>query len=118
MGYTHYWKSSAPFADSAWKSFVTAAKKLFALKKDILANGFGEEGTSPEIGEDFVSFNGIGDAAHETCHITKNAVNFEFCKTARKEYDAVVVEILLLARLYNPTLVLTSDGGANVFKIS
>lgn len=115
MGYTHYWKIRKSFTDAAWTSFTNDTKSLFASTKIPLADGFGDTGTVPEIDDKGVTFNGLEDDGHETCQITKSATDFEFCKTARKPYDEVVVAVLKLARKYNPSIELSSDGGSEVF---
>lgn len=114
MGYTHYWNHDG-FSDEAWEKFLSDAKEIFARNKDILANMFGEKGTRPEITNTRIAFNGIEDQSHETCQITKKGIKFDFCKTALKDYDPVVVEILKAARKHNPTMCLRSDGGENIF---
>jgi hypothetical protein len=43
------------------------------------------------------------------------APEFEFCKTARKPYDSVVVEFYKLIRKHAPSTILNSDGGDEVF---
>ena len=60
-------------------------------------------------------FNGIGDDSHETAVVYKGASEFEFCKTARKPYDSVVVEFYKLIRKHAPSTILSSDGGDEVF---
>jgi hypothetical protein len=110
MGYTQYWKIRKSFTDAAWTSFTNDVKSLFASTKIPLAGAFGTTGTTPEVNHGVVSFNGVEDDSHETCQITKSACDFEFCKTAHKPYDAVVVAVLKLARKYNPSTELSSDG--------
>ena len=115
MGYTHYFESKTKFTTANWNKFKKEAKLVFLKYKNILANGLGEKNTSPIVTAKFISFNGIQDDSHETCFISKTNVGFNFCKTALKPYDVVVVEILKLAQKYNKSIALTSDGGSNVF---
>ena len=115
MGYTHYFKSKESFTDAAWNSFVNDAKQLFANTKIPIGNGHGEPGTDPIITENTIIFNGIEDDSHESCCVSRYAVDFEFCKTAYKPYDSVVVEFWKLARKHNPSIELSSDGGREVF---
>ena len=110
MGYTHYWKIRKPFTNEAWTEFTNDVQSLFASTKIPLAGGFGDTGTVPEIDDKGVTFNGLEDDGHETCQITKSVCDFEVCKTAQKPYDAVVVQVLKLARKYNPSIELSSDG--------
>ena len=60
-------------------------------------------------------FNGVGIDSHETAVVYKQASSFEFCKTARKPYDSVVVEFYKLIRKHAPSTILSSDGGDEVF---
>ena len=115
MGYTHYWKIRKPFTNEAWTAFTNDVKSLFVSTKIPLVGGFGDTFTTPEVNRNVVSFNGLEDDGHETCQITKSVCDFEFCKTAQKPYDAVVVQVLKLARKYNPSIELLSDGGSEVF---
>ena len=110
MGYTHYWKIRKPFTNNSWTEFTNDVKSIFASTKIPLAGVYGTTGTTPEINDKCVNFNGLEDDSHETCQITKSACDFEFCKTAQKPYDAVVVQVLKLARKYNPSIELSSDG--------
>jgi hypothetical protein len=73
-----------------------------------LANAMGEEGTSPEISDDHLSFNGSGaDDSYETFRLSRkqspdtwtlNDANDQFSggyvKTDRRPYDKVVVAML------------------------
>jgi hypothetical protein len=70
MGYTHYFTQTRDFTREEWKQI---REELEALLKDVehvrgipLANGNGDHGTSPEISDDRIWFNGAGDGAHET----------------------------------------------------
>ena len=115
MGYTHYWRQPQPFTDTAWESFTNEVRNVFASTKVPLANGLGARDTDPNIAKNFVRFNGVEDDGHETCTVNRCAVDFDFCKTAHKPYDSVVVQVLKLARKHNPSIELSSDGGPNVF---
>lgn len=112
MGYTHYFPQKHDFTETEWKSITTFAKKLFKYKKDILANWNGDKGTKPEISETEISFNGIDEDAHETCTIHRfNDKEFNFCKTAEKPYDAVVVALLIYINdVAKSALDISSDG--------
>ena len=115
MGYTHYWKIRNAFTDETWNAFVNDVKQVFNTTDIPIANGHGEEGTTPIIDESKIIFNGVGDDSHESCFVTKSSCNFEFCKTSYKPYDKVVVKVLKLAREHNPSIELSSDGGYRVF---
>ena len=115
MGYTHYWSSTSAFSDQAWNDFIKETRSIFDTTKIPLPNSHGEKNTNPEITDIDIAFNGVEDDSHESCVISKSPVEFEFCKTARKPYDFIVVQILKLARKYNPSFDLRSDGGNKVF---
>lgn len=116
MGYTHYMSKKRAFTDAEWKLFIKKARAILDKHADILADGNGE-GTKPVIKDTSLVFNGRGDDSHETCFIPKTAVEFDFCKTARKPYDEVVVEIYKLVRevLGVNGVNISSDGGKEVF---
>lgn len=117
MGFTHYWKpgkknTTVPTAriDAANQ----AIKIILSEHKDILANGSGDEGTQPEEEAGHLYYNGIGDEAHETMVVHTDPAGlpaFSFCKTARKEYDKVVVACLAtLAYHWGDAIDISSDG--------
>jgi hypothetical protein len=103
------------FTDAQWAAFTKAARKLLASTKIPLAGPNGEPGTKPEIDDHWVAFNGVGEDAHETAAVEREANEFEFCKTAEKPYDEVVVEFYKLVRKHLPSTPLSSDGGKEVF---
>lgn len=115
MGYTHYINNFPGFTDTQWNAFVADVKLLFASSKVPLAGPHGVDGTMPVL-TPYVSFNGVGEDAHETAHIGKTPTNFEFCKTAHKPYDEIVVQFYKLIRKHAPGTELSSDGGPNVFR--
>lgn len=90
-------------------------KKLIKSSKVPLGNGYGDVDSKPVFNKDYIAFNGVGDDAHETASVTKEASKFEFCKTARKPYDSVVVEFYKLIRKHAPSTELNSDGGDEIF---
>ena len=70
MGYTHYWTQTRDFTRDEW---VQIREDFEALLKDVqhvqgipLANGMGDPGTSPEITDEKIWFNGAGDDHYET----------------------------------------------------
>lgn len=90
-------------------------KKLLKNSNVPLGDANGEIGTKPVFNSRHIMFNGIGDDSHETAVVYKGASEFEFCKTARKPYDSVVVEFYKLIRKHAPSTILNSDGGDEVF---
>lgn len=115
MGYTHYLRNKRAFTDAEWKALTEDVKKLIANCGVPIGNGHGDAGSSPVFNNRHIMFNGIGDDSHETALVKKDASSFEFCKTARKPYDKVVVEFYKLIRKYDPKVILSSDGGDEIF---
>lgn len=115
MGYTHYWKIRKPFTNEGWAAFVKDIKNLFNTTTIPIANGHGDVGTKPIINNKYIAFNGEGDDSCETCYISREVVDFSFCKTRGNFYDSVVVKALKLARKHNPSIELRSDGGPEIF---
>lgn len=115
MGYTHYIRNRPAFTAAQWAAFVKDVRALLKKAKVPLANGAGDEGTIPEISETHIAFNGVGEDSHETAFVNREATDFDFCKTAYKPYDEVVVEFYKLIRKHLPGTELTSDGGDEVF---
>lgn len=115
MGHTNYIRNKRAFTDVEWKSFTSDVKKLLRNSDVPLADSTGMVGSKPEFERSCISFNGVGSDAHETACVTKDAMPFDFCKTAHKPYDKVVVEFYKLVRKYIPDVQLSSDGGDEVF---
>ena len=121
MGYTHYWY---PKEANYWhpketnhdaETFATLAalaKKVITLAQARGIKLAGPNGTGkPAIRDEFVGLNGVGDESHESFVIQRDGnSDFEFCKTACKPYDVVVVAILVLYKHFFPAIRFTSDG--------
>lgn len=128
MGYTHYYSRS--YTDSNGKleylKFREGAERIIleGVASGVkIADAFGEKLGRWENTDDRVSLNGHGEEAHETfvwdavtppateSAITNVPYHFNFVKTARKPYDAVVVALLLLLKdVYGNAVDLSSDG--------
>jgi hypothetical protein len=115
MGYTHYFKNKPAFTDVQWAALTEDVKKLIKNSNVPLGDANGNIGSKPVFNTRHIMFNGIGDDSHETAVVYKGASEFEFCKTARKPYDSVVVEFYKLIRKHAPSTILNSDGGDEVF---
>ena len=115
MGYTHYYKNKPAFTNAQWAALTADVKKLLKNSKVPLGNSYGDVDSKPVFNKHCIVFNGVGDDAHETASVTKEASEFEFCKTARKPYDSVVVEFYKLIRKHAPSTELSSDGGDEIF---
>lgn len=101
MGYTHYFRQNrAPTLDQ-WRAIAGGFKSLIGHAEDAgdplpIQREYDEVG-APEITEERIVFNGIGDAGHETMLLERDGRGFQFCKTARKPYDRAVIALLILA---------------------
>jgi hypothetical protein len=115
MGYSHYLRQPKPFTDNQWKEFVEEVKQIFKNSDIPIGNAYGDVGSEPLITDINIAFNGIGEDSNETCMITKRVDKFSCCKTRCKPYDKVVVAVYKAARNHNSSIILTSDGGPEVF---
>ena len=123
MGYTHYWEIKKPLTEEVLKDISEKTQQIVALAKEdgiVICNGMGEEGSEPTITPTCVSLNGCEseeeDNAHETFYLSLEDIGFQFCKTARKPYDAVVVSVLKYCKNnYSEYFKISSDGGDEVF---
>lgn len=110
MGYTHYWRVLAPIAPAKFAALASDAKQLIEDNLTApLAYEYDEPAKPALFDESAIRFNGLGDDGHETFVITPEETDFEFCKTARKPYDAAVCVVLLLAGKRGLATI-TSDG--------
>lgn len=128
MGYTHYWRHTTSFNDAQWTRIVNAYTDLLkaAHHKGLpLSIGpdtniamsnhafLAERSKLLDNHEEPIFFNGVGDGAHETVVLHKEAVEdpFEFCKTAMKPYDAMVTAFLSAVGSWYPDHIsISSDG--------
>lgn len=94
MGYTHY-ISDINLGPNAIGDWVYAANKIIQKYNDIVIDSddrIVECGRQNWIEKDDIIFaNGYEDNGHETLYISNTMGNSNFCKTARKPYDSVVV---------------------------
>lgn len=107
MGYTHYWTQKRNFTVAQWQIVRADIAAILDYGQNMsgvpLANGMGDGGSTPEISDDMISFNGLGDDSHETFFIERKirkpdyagrTKGWDFCKTAQKPYDPVVTACL------------------------
>lgn len=95
MGYTHYFaelRTDPEFSEHV-RNIVDVAQESGIRVR----NGWGEE--EAIVSDNAVSINGDADEGldHETFYLPDRPDGFNFCKTARKPYDSVVVAILIRA---------------------
>jgi hypothetical protein len=109
MGYTHYWTQRRNFSKAEWEVVLEDIGAILTYAQHDggipLADCQGDHGTSPEITSEKIWFNGLGEDSHEAMCINRTRVRVEewqrpeqlgwdFCKTARKPYDPVVIACL------------------------
>lgn len=117
MGYTHYFtKRGIEREDSRrYEMFANGARRIieYATTYDNIqiADAMGDKLGAWEITDTHVAFNGFGPDSHETFYWPASAEGFNFCKTARKPYDAVVTACLIhLKDVYGEGVDIGSDG--------
>ena len=128
MGYTHYWymEKDKEIEEKVWTNFTTDAKSLI-VGSPILEKAREEYKSYPqdptEIDEVKIKF----DGGHETFYFGRKSEQvswredqdwvFNFCKTARKEYDGLVTAALLLAKHHLGNRIrVSSDGNIDEWK--
>lgn len=115
MGYTHYFETKEEISLNTWKNYFMPAVKTILMEANTqgipTAGPAGEASTIPEFADDRIMFNGVGEDAHETMVIHRTPIEFDFCKTNRKPYDAVCVAVSVLAKaLFRSEFDWKSDG--------
>ena len=115
MGYTHYWTIKEELTREQFITWAEGVKVIVetAIEAGIpLGNGLGED--APEIADNVVAFNGVGNQGVETFGITIDDEGFDFCKTGRAPYDAAVTASLIHAKkIFGDAIEITSDGSWN-----
>lgn len=115
MGYTHYWTKSRNFTDEEWLDIMKASADILSRAINTYMIGLAYESDQldkkPLVSDPVIRFNGTDEDGHETFYFDRCENDFEFCKTARKDYDAPVVAILIYARYRAPDAISwRSDG--------
>lgn len=118
MPYTHYWENPNGFNTSEWDKITNEVRKLLEENKTIPLIGASplNPNSKPVINNKQIIFNGAGENGANAFVFSKLGSDFEFCKTEKKPYDALVVAVLKIAKKHNPAIVLSSDGGKDIFK--
>ncbi len=126
MGYTHYWTRPATIPQSQWDAFTNDVRAILASlpQRTSTAGGYYADAplaladwdgkSAPVVTDSDVRFNGAGEElSHESFTLSRIGERRDFCKTARKPYDVVVVAVLtaLAARVRRATW--SSDGDAS-----
>ena len=118
MGYTHYFKpkGNRP-TETEWRLIKKEVKQILDENIKIICREYDRIDEYPLISNNEIIFNGKGEDGHETFYLSKDIDDFEFCKTAEKPYDAVVVLVLKKVKEICPNwLKLSSDGGDSIFE--
>lgn len=98
MGYTHYWSQQRDYTEAEWQQISATIKAIIAASDVAVASEYDRPNDAPEFTDDHILFNGVGDDGHETFgFMRKGEDDFQFCKTARKPYDEIVVACLIAA---------------------
>lgn len=119
MGYTHYWRLAKISQHST--RFEACAKDMrkiieAAPQLGITLCGPSGDASMPvefetdDEGRPFIAINGKGADSHESFHWPPTE-DFDFCKTAEKPYDVIVVACLAVAaEIFGTEIDVTSDG--------
>lgn len=119
MGYTHYWTiNQKEISPESWFGFMQEFEKIeteFHGKIDHTTD------QKYKIDTESIFFNGVGEESHETFTMnrknpmeksyTGNIEYFDFCKTARKEYDIAVCCALIIAKKHFGDIIKVSSDG-------
>lgn len=122
MGYTHYWSFNksigiAAERESKYQSAIKACNKVikhyykFTKGTDESLSGYSAHCKNGQYGG--VNFNGCRGNDHETFCLREhfNESDGDFCKTAQKPYDQVVVACLIVLQHYlGDAIEISSDG--------
>lgn len=109
MGYTHTW-SHDRFTPDEWCKIRRDCQMAVMMSRVPVGSGDARPGSSPEFADNVLAFNGIGADGHETFELGVMPAPVDFCKTARKPYDEVVVACLTIAAHHAPHFAWRSDG--------
>ena len=115
MGYTHYWRQYDGFNSDKWDTLVQHSLHLQAASPVTLAD--------VEMSDFEISFNGVSPQNHETftldrampppnLRLPEKDHFFNFCKTAQKPYDLMVMCVLLVANELEPDVITYATDGA------
>jgi len=115
MGYTHYWRQYDDFNSDKWDTLVQHSLHLQAASPVTLAD--------VEMSDFQISFNGVAPQNHETftldramqppnLRLPEKDHFFNFCKTAQKPYDLMVMCVLLVANALEPDVITYATDGA------
>lgn len=112
MGYTHYFSRTRAFTSGEWLDITTHARTFISMARVYGVDVAGPVGSGrPVITDNEIALNGRGEDGFETFALSREPGGWEFCKTARRDYDDVVTAILLYASRRAPdAIAIDSDG--------
>jgi hypothetical protein len=102
MGYTHYFDQQRDLTATEFAQIGEAARKIIAKSNVRIVREYDLPDELPEITDEFIAFNGVGNDGHETMWLQPKSEGFAFCKTARKPYDVAVVALLCAVHAIAP----------------
>lgn len=121
MGYTHYWYRPEELDATTWARFTDATRTILDVAAVELGSGDGTR--TPEVGAGRVVFNGRPPNDYEPFSIDRAYCKyrgeapdvslhyFNFCKTGHRDYDLVVVAVLVAFKLaFGASVRVLSDG--------
>ena len=110
MGYTHYWRTGKIQAIPDPALHIIKGEIDRAHQAGIIQRSLNDPG-APIVTSQEIRFNGVGDTGHETFYFKSNGEPFDFCKTARKPYDTVVMYVLIVLKHFlKDNITVSSDG--------
>jgi len=126
VGFTHYYRRKKTLPVAPFRAWRDDVAKIIEAVKDRAPVAWEEDQPAkpPELTNTCVRFNGIDEDGHETFRVPRvfepdawmkpqKGLYFDFCKTARKPYDLVVVASLTrLAFHMGKAVNVSSDGDA------
>ena len=119
MGYTHYWDIyQEEIPQDIWFNFAHDFIKVLPYFYKVLDHTTDQKSN---VDSENIIFNGVGEEGHETFSIDRKNIMeksydgeikmFDFCKTARKEYDIAVCCALIIAKKYFGNIIKVSSDG-------
>ncbi|MFW5887885.1 MAG: hypothetical protein ACOCUH_03700 [Bacteriovoracia bacterium] len=117
--YTHYMNTDhwSRQDEIGWEKALPIVRKILKKYENVIQREL-DDNRKPLCTKKKIFFNGIGEDGHETFVLFNQEKqndfspnkSFAFCKTARKPYDVVVCEVLLVLNAFCPHLAISSDG--------
>lgn len=118
MGYSHYFTRDQDCPPEWWAALCEDFRKLQAtavlLNQPLPIQAEYDDSSPPEISDQHIRFNGIGNDGCETFYLTRSGVagrGFQCCKTNQRAYDIAVTALLCLVHYHAPDVWrILSDG--------